>query len=208
MIATRLFHECPLIVMVTGGRLPPPSASTSSGGTSKPLMGSGGSTCDRNFIICSCSLVSSSLCGCADLPTQSGAASHRYPVRFGEDRTACPLLRVGLVLSAGAVADAPDVAVEVGERAAVPTPWLGGGGLEDRGAGLLGVCEDLVHPRFAADHVGEDHPAETAALRAGAHLGGQAVTAVKADQRAAVRSEEHRHAVVPLNRPAQTFGIK
>jgi hypothetical protein len=44
MIATLLFQECPLIVMVTAGRLPPPSASTTSGGTSKPLIGSGGST--------------------------------------------------------------------------------------------------------------------------------------------------------------------
>jgi hypothetical protein len=37
MMATLLFHECPLIVMVTAGRLPAPSASTTSGGTSRPL---------------------------------------------------------------------------------------------------------------------------------------------------------------------------
>jgi hypothetical protein len=44
MMATRLFQECPLIMMVTAGRLPPPSAATTSGGISKPLMGSTGST--------------------------------------------------------------------------------------------------------------------------------------------------------------------
>jgi hypothetical protein len=44
MMATLLFHECSLIVMLTAGRLLPPSASTTSGGTSKPLIGSGGST--------------------------------------------------------------------------------------------------------------------------------------------------------------------
>ena len=44
MIATLLFQECPLIVMITAGRLPPPTASATSGGTSKPLMSSGGST--------------------------------------------------------------------------------------------------------------------------------------------------------------------
>jgi hypothetical protein len=47
-------------------------------------------------------------------------------------------LRVGLVLALGALADAPDVAVRVREGTAVPAPLLGGGGLEDRGAGLLG----------------------------------------------------------------------
>src|SRR5262249_7366861 len=51
--ATLLLHECPLIVMITGGRLPPPSASTTSGGTSSPRIGSGGSTWARNFMLCS-----------------------------------------------------------------------------------------------------------------------------------------------------------
>src|SRR5687768_9204454 len=48
MIATRLFQECPLTVIVTGGRAPAPSASTASGGTSSPRIGSGGSTRARN----------------------------------------------------------------------------------------------------------------------------------------------------------------
>jgi hypothetical protein len=51
MMANLLFHECPLIVMVTAGRLPPSSASTTAEGTSKPRMGSGGSTWVRNFIV-------------------------------------------------------------------------------------------------------------------------------------------------------------
>lgn len=44
MMAILLLQECPLIVMVTVGRLPPPRPSTTSRGTSSPLMGSGGST--------------------------------------------------------------------------------------------------------------------------------------------------------------------
>ena len=79
MMATLLFHACPLIVMVTAGRLPPPSASTTSGGTSRPLMGSGGSTYDRNFIICSCRLVSTRRAGALRRPARSGAASHATP---------------------------------------------------------------------------------------------------------------------------------
>src|SRR4029450_7787863 len=50
MIASLLFHECPLIVIVTLGRLPWPSDSTTSGGTSNPLIGSGRSTVVRNFM--------------------------------------------------------------------------------------------------------------------------------------------------------------
>ena|SRR4249919_1892443 len=77
-----------------------------------------------------------------------------------------------LVLSLGAVADAPDVAVRVREGTAVPAPLQGGGGLEDRGAGLLGLRHDLVDPLLAADHVGKDQPAEAAALRARAIVDG------------------------------------
>jgi hypothetical protein len=53
MIATLVLQECRLIVTVTRGRLPPPSASTTQRGTSSPLIGSGGSggsTSVRNFI--------------------------------------------------------------------------------------------------------------------------------------------------------------
>jgi hypothetical protein len=53
-MATLLLQECPLIVIVTLGRLPPLSASTTSWGTTNPFMGSGGSTCARNFMIYSC----------------------------------------------------------------------------------------------------------------------------------------------------------
>src|SRR5262249_14882413 len=49
--ATLLRQECPLIVMITGGRLPASSASITSGGTSKPRIGSGGSTLLLNFIV-------------------------------------------------------------------------------------------------------------------------------------------------------------
>jgi hypothetical protein len=57
MIATRLRQEWPLMVMITLGRLPAPSASTTCGGTFSPLMGWFGSTWDRNFTVCSCPLV-------------------------------------------------------------------------------------------------------------------------------------------------------
>jgi hypothetical protein len=53
MIATRLRHVCPLMVILTGGRLPAPSDATTSGGSSSPLIGSGGSTTARNFTIAS-----------------------------------------------------------------------------------------------------------------------------------------------------------
>src|SRR5262249_8378787 len=52
--------ECPLIVMITRGRLPPPSLSTNCAGTSNPLMGSAGSARARNLMICSSRLVGSS----------------------------------------------------------------------------------------------------------------------------------------------------
>ena len=39
MMATLFFHECPLIVMVTLGRLPPSSASTTSWETFEPAHG-------------------------------------------------------------------------------------------------------------------------------------------------------------------------
>src|ERR671918_1635567 len=137
----------------------------------------------------------------AALPCSTRPARTRHDARRR-------LLRVGLVLSLGAVADVPDVAVRVRERAAVPAPILAGGGLEDRGAGLLRFRQDLVDPRLAADNVGEDQPAETAALRAGAHVGGQAVSAVEADQRAAVRLEEHRDAVIAEDLPAETLRVE
>jgi hypothetical protein len=41
-------------------------------------------------------------------------------------------------------------------------------GLEDRGAGLLGVRGDLIGPRLATGYTGEDQPADAAALRLGA----------------------------------------
>jgi hypothetical protein len=91
------------------------------------------------------------------------------------------VLRIGLVFAPGAVADVPDVAVRVGEGTAVSAPFLGGGGLEDRGAGVLGFRQDLVDPLLAADDVGEDQPAEAAALRTRTVVGGQAIPAVEAD---------------------------
>src|SRR5918996_5322034 len=137
----------------------------------------------------------------AALPCSTRPARTRHDARRR-------LLRVGLVLSLGAVADVPDVAVRVRERAAVPAPLQVGGGLQDRGAGLLGFRQDLVDTRLAADHVGEDQPAEAAALRAGPHVGGQAVSAVEADQRAAVRLEEYRDPVVLLDLPAETLRVE
>src|SRR5919106_400036 len=137
----------------------------------------------------------------AALPCSTRPARTRHDARRR-------LLRVGLVLSLGAVADLPDVAVRVRERAAVPAPLQAGGRLQDRGAGLLRFRQDLVDPRLAADNVGEDQPAETAALRAGAHVVGQAVAAVEADQRAAVRLEEHRDAVIAEDLPAETLRVE
>src|SRR4029453_6892152 len=177
MKATLLLQEWPLIVMVTLGRLPLPSASTTSCGTSNPLTA-------------------------PEARRGIGPASSAPLSRLG------PLLRVRLVLPLGAVADAPDVAVRVGAGAAAAAPLQGRGGLEDRGAGLLGFRHDLVDSRLAADDVGEDQPAEAAALRARAVVGGQAVPAVEADERAPVRLEEHRDAVVPLDLPAETLRIE
>src|SRR3954454_10602756 len=93
------------------------------------------------------------------------------------------LLSVGLVSSLVAVAETPDVAVRVGEGAAVPAPRQSTGGLEDRGAGLLGLRNDLVDPRLAADDVGQNQSAEAAAFLVRAHLGGQALAAVEAHGR-------------------------
>jgi hypothetical protein len=53
MMATLLVPECPLMVMVTLGRGPAPSASTTCWGTSSPRMGSAGSTWVRNLMVCS-----------------------------------------------------------------------------------------------------------------------------------------------------------
>src|SRR5215469_12699326 len=119
-----------------------------------------------------------------------------------------PLLRVGLVLSRGAVADVPDVAVRVGERTAVPAPLQLRGRLEDLPASVLGLAQNLVDAVLAAHDVIEDDAAEAAALWADAHHVGEPVAAVEADQRTAVWNEEHRDLVVDLDLPAQPFGIE
>src|SRR4029453_10809372 len=103
MKATLLLQEWPLIVMVTLGRLPLPSASTTPCGTSTPPPAPEG----RRGI---------------------GPASSAPLSRLG------PLLRVRLVLPLGAVADAPDVAVRVGEGAPVAAPLQGRGGAWGRGS--------------------------------------------------------------------------
>src|SRR5262245_55890171 len=118
------------------------------------------------------------------------------------------LLGVGLILALRAVADRPDVAVRVREGTAVPAPSQGGSRLEDRGAGRLGLGQDLVDPRLAPDHVGEDQPAEAAALRAHPDHLGQTVAAVEADERPTARHEEDRDPVVPLDLPAETLGVE
>src|SRR5262245_52239274 len=100
MMATLLRHECPLMVILTAGRLPLPSASTTSGGISKPLMGSGGSTWVRNFIVWL-------------LPFCVGSPYGRTAPPGS--RRLLSLLRVRLVLSPGAVADVPDVSVRIRE---------------------------------------------------------------------------------------------
>jgi hypothetical protein len=48
MIATLVFQVCPLSVTVTRGRLPPPSRSTTSVGTWRPRIGSGGGPARRH----------------------------------------------------------------------------------------------------------------------------------------------------------------
>src|SRR5215813_5795093 len=73
------------------------------------------------------------------------------------------LLGVGLVLSFGAVADVPDVAIRVGEGSAVPAPLQLRRRLEDLPAGLLGLVQDFVDAVFAAHDVIEDDAAEAAA---------------------------------------------
>src|SRR5262249_5423181 len=119
-----------------------------------------------------------------------------------------PLLRVGLVLALGAVADVPDVAIRVRERTAVPAPGQLRRGFEDRSAGPLGLVQNLVDAALAAHDVIEDDAAEAAALRARAHHAGEPVVAVEADQRTAVWNEEHRDLVVVLDLPAQPFRVE
>src|SRR5262245_11576886 len=51
MMATRLLQLCPFRVILTGGRLPPPSEFTTSSGISNPRIGSGGSTVVRTITI-------------------------------------------------------------------------------------------------------------------------------------------------------------
>jgi hypothetical protein len=51
MIATRLFHVCPLMVMTTVARLLFASTCTTSSGISSPRLGSGGSMVAGNFTI-------------------------------------------------------------------------------------------------------------------------------------------------------------
>src|SRR5215469_18979526 len=93
-----------------------------------------------------------------------------------------PLFGVGLVLSFGAVADVPDVAVRVGERSAVSTPPQLRRGLEDLPARFVGLVQNLADAVLAAHDVVEDDAAEAAALRAHAHHAGEPVAAVEADQ--------------------------
>src|SRR5262249_22059796 len=118
------------------------------------------------------------------------------------------LLRVGLVLSCGAVADVPDVAIRVGERSAVPAPLQRSRGLEDLPASLPGLLQNFADAVLAAHDVVEDDAAEAAALRAHAHHVGEPVAAVEADQGTAVGDEEHRDLVVVLDLPPQPFVIQ
>ncbi|GAA0955399.1 hypothetical protein Vau01_068160 [Virgisporangium aurantiacum] len=145
-------------------------------------------------------------------PPPGGRLTHPVRRRHGRVSTPnprCPpLFGVRLIRRVAAVAEAPDVAVRVGERAAVPAPRQVAGGLEDRRAGLLRLRENLVDPLLTPDDVGEDQPAEAAALRARAHLVGQAVAAVETDDRARVRLEEHRDAVVVLHLPAEALRVE
>src|SRR5439155_23340207 len=135
-------------------------------------------------------------------------AAAGQPDRAGRGGTACSLLRVGLVLSLGAVADVPDVAIWVGERTAVPAPLQLRRGLEDLPAGLLGLVQNFTDAVLAAHDVIEDHAAEAAALRARAHHVGEPVAAVEADQRTTVWNEEHGDLVVVLDLPAQPFRVE
>src|SRR5713226_2593324 len=82
------------------------------------------------------------------------------------------LLRVGLILSLGAVSDRPDVTIRVSEGCAVPAPLLSRRGLEDPCACLLGLRNHLVDARLAADDIGEDNAAEAAAVAVGAQANG------------------------------------
>src|SRR5215831_15076324 len=154
-------------------------------------------------------------CGCAAPPgSQRCGVPHETcqssppPRGRGPYGAACLLLRVGLVLSLGAVADVPDVAIRVGERSAVPAPLQLRRGLEDLPAGLLGLVQNFTDAVLAAHDVIEHDAAEAAALRAHAHHVGEPVAAVEADHRAAVWNEEHRDLVVVLDLPAQPFRIE
>src|SRR6266516_1037312 len=141
-------------------------------------------------------------------PAAAAAKARRHRQARGQRSTACPLLRVGLVLSLGAVADVPDVTVRVRERTAVPAPLQLRRGLEDRPAGLPGLVQNFVDAVLAAHDVIEHDAAEAAALPAHAHHVGEPVAAIEADQRTAVRNEEHRDLVVVLDLPAQPFRVE
>jgi hypothetical protein len=60
--------------------------------------------------------------------------------------------------------DVPQVAVWVGEAAAVAAPLLAGG-LDDRTAGGLGMGQDLVDPVVRGHDVGQEDAAEAATFR-------------------------------------------
>src|SRR5215467_14668443 len=213
MMATLLFHECPLIVMVTAGRLPPPSAATTSAGTSRPAWALGarranGTSSPAPATLCRRAVQVRCAAGLTAVRPPARTRLSPPPPRGPRSAQHRLLLGVGLVLSLGAVADVPDVAVRVGERSAVPAPLQLRRGLEDLPAGVLGLVQNFVDAVLAAHDVIEHDAAEAAALRAHAHHAGEPGAAVEADQRTAVGNEEHRDLVVVLDLPAQPFGVE
>src|SRR5262249_2979967 len=113
----------------------------------------------------------------------------------------------GGLFPGGVVAGFQDAPPGLGQRPAVPAPLHPRRGLEDLPASLPGLLQNLADAVLAAHDVIEDHAAEAAALRAHAHHAGEPVAPVEADQRTAVRNEEHRDLVVVLDLPAQPFGV-
>src|SRR5581483_10653027 len=108
------------------------------------------------------SSTASSSTSCARTPTRRDGL-------FGEGRRAV------------ARGDLPDDALGVGEVPAGPAPLAPLGRRDDRGAGPLGLGQDLGHPLLRADDVGQRHTPEAGAVGRHAGVAGQGLLGVEAE---------------------------
>jgi hypothetical protein len=109
------------------------------------------------------------------------------------------------------VGDFPEVAVGVGEVAAVAAPEGVVGGLFDFAAGGLGEVEDLIDFFFLADVVGEGDAVEFGAgdvLKGFADVFGEVVVGVEGEGGAAVFEEDYAFAAVPGGGAAEAVAVE